>query len=88
MGLRAVESLPLTLSLGRRPLFELGQTATLLIDHLLTWREEEGADQWVCSDFVLRWKMEQWLNFQPAGNSINTSTEVHLSPTALRDHRI
>lgn len=42
LGLRAVERLPLTLSLDRCPLFELGQTAALFFDHLLTWREKRG----------------------------------------------
>lgn len=44
MSLRAVERLPLALGLGRRPLLELGQATSLLLDHLLTWREER-ADQ-------------------------------------------
>ena len=46
MGLRAVERLPLALSLGRRPLLELGQAAALLLDHLLTWRWEEERQRW------------------------------------------
>lgn len=50
VGLRAVERLPLTLSLGRRSLFELGQTTALLFNHLLTWRKE-GDDQWLGLDF-------------------------------------
>lgn len=54
MRLRAVERIPLTLSLHRRSLFELGQTTTLLFDHLLTCREE---GEWISSD--LRWKMKQ-----------------------------
>lgn len=50
VGLRAVERVPLVLRLGRRPLLELGQAATLLLDHLLTWREEEGEGQRARSD--------------------------------------
>lgn len=38
--LGAVEGLPLALSLGCCSLLELGQTAALLFDHLLTWRGE------------------------------------------------
>ena len=44
VGLRAVQRLPLTLSFGRCPLFELSKATTLLLDHLLTCREE-GTDQ-------------------------------------------
>lgn len=51
MGLRAVQRLPLTLSFGRCPLFELGKATTLLLDHLLTCREE-GTDQYIHSDFL------------------------------------
>lgn len=40
MGLGAVEGLPLALSLRCCSLLELGQTAALLFDHLLTWRGE------------------------------------------------
>lgn len=39
VGLGAVECLPLALSLCCCSLLELGQTATLLFYHLLTWRE-------------------------------------------------
>lgn len=42
MGLGAVEGLPLALSLRCCSLLELGQTAALLFDHLLTWRGEGG----------------------------------------------
>lgn len=36
VGLGAVQSLPLALSLGCSSLFELSQTTALLFDHLLT----------------------------------------------------
>lgn len=29
------------------------------------------SDQWVCSDFDQCWKMSEWLNFSPAGNTIS-----------------
>lgn len=46
LGLRAVESLPLALGLGHRPLLQLRQAAALLLDHLLAWGEVGGgADQ-------------------------------------------
>lgn len=46
-----MQRLPLTLSFGRCPLFELGKATTLLLDHLLTCREE-GTDQYIHSDFL------------------------------------